>query len=125
MGADPRLISVASSLPPWEQVAGDNAQDMIGCIDPRFHPSCDVTPGPDFPFMDMWRVAESLEFVADPGRPVAVAARVADENIGHAAKPRARHCPTVARSILVVVCALCKPMRQGYRSPAQPRSAIA
>ena len=55
---------------------------------PRFHPSRDVTPGRDFPFMDTWRVAESLEFVADPERPVAVAARIADENIGHAAKPR-------------------------------------
>src|SRR5262249_15221339 len=55
---------------------------------PLFHPSRDVTPGRDFPFMDMWRVAESLEFVADPERPVAVAARVADENIGHAAKLR-------------------------------------
>jgi hypothetical protein len=50
---------------------------------PRFHPSRDVAPGRDFPFMDTWRVAESLEFVADPERPVAVAARVADENIGH------------------------------------------
>src|SRR5215470_1526495 len=55
---------------------------------PRFHPSRDVTPGRDFPFMDTGRVAECLEFVADPERPVAVAARVADENIGHAAKPR-------------------------------------
>src|SRR5262249_44616076 len=55
---------------------------------PRFHPSRDVTPGRDFPFMDTAHVAESLEFVADPERPVAVAARVADENVGHAAKPR-------------------------------------
>src|SRR5712671_1635556 len=68
--------------------AGDNAQDVIRCMMPRFHPSRDVTPGRDFPFMDTWRVAESLEFVADPERPVAVATRVADENIGHAAKPR-------------------------------------
>jgi hypothetical protein len=73
---------------------------------PRFHPSRDVAPGRDFPFMDTWRVAESLEFVADPERPVAVAARVADENIGHAAT--LRDCPTAARSIFVVVCALCK-----------------
>src|SRR5215470_6770703 len=89
---------------------------------PRFHPSRDITPGRDFPFMDMWRVAESLEFVANPGRPVVVAARVADENIGHAAKPRSGTVQPRQVVFWLWFARYARPMRQGYPSLAQPGS---
>ena len=34
--------------------------------------------------MNMRRMAERFEFVPDPKRPIAITARIADENIGHA-----------------------------------------
>jgi hypothetical protein len=85
---------------------------------PRFHPSRDVTPGRDFPFKDMWRVAECLEFVADPERPVAVAARVADEIIGHAAKPRFGTVQPRREVFSSWFARYARPMRQGCPSLA-------
>jgi hypothetical protein len=34
--------------------------------------------------MNVRRVAERFKFVPDPKRPIAITARIADENIGHA-----------------------------------------
>src|SRR5262249_45683374 len=85
---------------------------------PRFHPGRDVTPGRDLPFMDTWRVAESLEFVADPERPVAVAARVADENIGHAEKSRFGTVQPRQRVFWLWFVRYARPMRQGCPSLA-------
>src|ERR1700758_4367399 len=52
---------------------------------PLLHPRCDIATAGDFPVVDMRCVAEGFELVADPVRPFAIAARVANENIGHAA----------------------------------------
>ena len=57
---------------------------MIGCLVPLLHPLHDVAAGGDFPIMNMRRMAEPFEFVPDPKRPIAITARIADENIGHA-----------------------------------------
>src|SRR5262244_798233 len=56
---------------------------MIGGIVPLLHPGIDVVAALDLPFVDVRRVAEGAEFVRDPERPVTIAARVTDENVGH------------------------------------------
>jgi hypothetical protein len=57
---------------------------VVSGIVSRFHPSIDVVAASDLPFMDMRRVAQGLQLLGNPKRPVAIAARVADEDIGHA-----------------------------------------
>src|SRR5258705_8322035 len=92
---------------------------------PRFHPSRDFTPGRDCPSMDTWRAAESLEFVAAPERPVAVVARVADENIGHAAKPRSGTVQPGQGTFSSWFARYARPMRQGCPSLARNSRAAA
>src|SRR5262249_42634115 len=60
-----------------------DAQGMIGGIVPLLHPGIDVVAALDLPFVDVRRVAESAGFVRDPERPVAIASRVTDEDVGH------------------------------------------
>jgi hypothetical protein len=57
---------------------------VVSGIVSRFHPSVDVVTAFDLPFVNMRRVAEGLQLLGNPKRPVAIAARVADEDIGHA-----------------------------------------
>ena len=57
---------------------------MIGGIVALLHPGIDVAARLDLPLVDMRRVAERLQLLADPKSPVLVARRIADENIGHA-----------------------------------------
>jgi hypothetical protein len=67
------------------KIAGrDDAQDVVGCLVPLLHPLHNVAAGGDFPIMNMRRMAEPFEFVPDPKRLIAITARIADENIGHA-----------------------------------------
>jgi hypothetical protein len=63
----------------------------------RFHPGIDVLAALDLPFMDVRRVAQRFELLGDPERPVPVAARIADEDIGHARSSR-RIAPSARRS---------------------------
>jgi hypothetical protein len=67
----------------------DNAKDVVGVIVAFLHPCCDIRPARNLPFVDVPYVAEFLQLLADPERPVSVAACVADENVGHAPPPAA------------------------------------
>src|SRR4051794_29488229 len=78
------------------------------------HPGGDVAAARDFPIVDMRRVAEGIELMADPFRPFAVAARVADENIGHTTLPWR---PILrSKSIFVVAYANCNRPQHVARS---------
>ena len=88
--------------------AGNNAKDVVGSVTPLLHPRCDVATAGDFPVVDTWCVAEGFELMADPVRPLAIAARIADENIGHAAKP-SHGTAKRGKSIFVLICATCNP----------------
>ena len=55
---------------------------MVSGIVSRFHPSVDVVTAFDLPFVNMRRVAEGLQLLGNPEGPVAVAAGVADEDVG-------------------------------------------
>jgi hypothetical protein len=61
---------------------------MVGCIVVLFHPAVDVIAALDLPIVDMRYVAESFKFTPDPKRPLAIVARIADENIDHVDAPR-------------------------------------
>ncbi len=60
-----------------------DAEHVIGGIVARFHPGIDVVAALDLPFVDVGRVGKRLELLADPLRPVAVAAGIGNEIIGH------------------------------------------
>ena len=65
-----------------------DAEHVVGGVVALLHPGIDVVAALDLPFVDVRGVAERLELLGDPERPVAVAARIADEDIGHATHPR-------------------------------------
>jgi hypothetical protein len=67
-----------------------HAQHMVGGVMALLHPGIDVFTRPDLPFVNVSRVAERIQLLGDPERPVAVARRVADEIVGHAPLPGAR-----------------------------------
>ena len=62
----------------------DDAEHVMGRVDPRFHPAVDIFAAVDLPFVDVRGVAERLQLLRDPERPVAIALRIADEEIVHA-----------------------------------------
>jgi hypothetical protein len=56
---------------------------MVDRVVSGLDPSVDILAGADLPFMHMGRVAERLQLRGDPHRSVAVAAGIADEDVGH------------------------------------------
>ena len=61
-----------------------DAEHVVGGVVALLHPGIDVVAALDLPFVHVRRVAERFQLLGDPVRPVAVAAGIADENIGHA-----------------------------------------
>ena len=68
-------------------IFADDAKDVVGVAVALLHPCRDVAAGRNLPFVDMWRMAERLQLLADPKRPVPVAAGIADEDIRHPRPP--------------------------------------
>ncbi len=68
-------------------VGADDAKHAIRLLEALLHPGRDVAACVNLPFMDMRRMAERLQLLADPERPLPVAACVADEDIRHARPP--------------------------------------
>ncbi len=60
-----------------------HAEHMVGGVVALLHPGVDVVAALDLPFVDVRRMPERLELLGDPERPVAVARRIADEDIRH------------------------------------------
>jgi hypothetical protein len=60
---------------------------MVGVLVAFLHPLGDVAARRNLPLMHVCNVAELFELLADPERPVSVAARVADEDVRHAPPP--------------------------------------
>ena len=58
-----------------------DAKDMVSAVVTLLHPSGDVAAGGNLPFMDMRGMAELLQLLSDPERPVAVDPRIADEDV--------------------------------------------
>ena len=52
----------------------DDAEHVVGGVVALLHPGVDVVAALDLPLVDVRRVAERLELLGDPERPVAVAA---------------------------------------------------
>ena len=67
---------------------GHNAQQLVGGVVALFHPGHNVAPAGNFPLVDVRHVTECFEFAPDPKRPLAITARIADENIRHVHAPR-------------------------------------
>jgi hypothetical protein len=63
---------------------------MVGGVVASLHPGVDIVAGVDFPLMDVRAVAEILQLLGEPERPVAIALRIADEDVGHAGMIAAR-----------------------------------
>jgi hypothetical protein len=61
---------------------------LVGGVMALFHPGTDVVAALDLPFVDARRVAERLQLLGNPKRPVAIARCIADENIRHATLAR-------------------------------------
>jgi hypothetical protein len=57
---------------------------VIGGSMALLHPFHNVATGGNFSFMNVRGVAERFEFVPDPKRPIAITARIANQNIGQA-----------------------------------------
>src|SRR5262249_53518800 len=85
-----RRVALEGGIRRLQIVIRDGAEHVIRRIVVLLHPGVDVIAAFDLPFVYVMRVTKSFQLLGDPERPVAVAARVADENIGHAAKPRSR-----------------------------------
>jgi hypothetical protein len=66
---------------------------MFRRLETLLHPFWNVTACLDFPFVDFWDMTELFELLANPERPLAIAAREADEDIGHS------HCPRAGPSV--------------------------
>jgi hypothetical protein len=64
-----------------------HAEHVVGRVVAPLHPAVDVVAALDLPFVDVGQMAERREFPGDPVGPVPVAARVADEYVGHAHIP--------------------------------------
>jgi hypothetical protein len=62
----------------------DDAEHVMGRVDALLHPGIDILAAFDLPFVDVRGVAERLQLLRDPERPVAIALRIADEEIVHA-----------------------------------------
>ena len=54
-------------------VIGDDAEHLIGGIVALLHPGVDVVAALDLPFMNVRDMAERLQLLGDPERPVTVA----------------------------------------------------
>ena len=94
-GLPERGIAFQRRVGGLEVLVRHHAEHVIGGVVARFHPGIDIVAALDLPFVDMGRMGERLELLADPLGPVAVAAGVGDEIIGHqpqsrAASPRTR-----------------------------------
>ena len=55
----------------------------MGRVDASFHPGVDILAAADLPFVDVRGVAEFRQLGGKPKRPVAIALRIADEDIAH------------------------------------------
>jgi len=88
-GLPERRVAFEGGVGRLQVFVGNDAEHMLGGVMALLHPGINVIAAPDLPFVDMWRVAESLQLLGDPECPVAVATRVADKNIRHAI-PRLR-----------------------------------
>ena len=60
---------------------------MVGRLMALLHLGYDVATGRNFPIVDVWNMPKGVEFVPNPKRPLAVTARVADENVRHVNAP--------------------------------------
>ncbi len=77
-------------------VLANNQKHVIRFVVALLHPCRDIPACGNLPLMDTSDMAERLELLPDPKRPVPVAAGIADENIRHAPlrlPPLAHHRP--------------------------------
>jgi hypothetical protein len=61
----------------------DDAEHVVEGVVMRLHPGADVTAGVDPPSVDVRFVTERLLLLGDPEHPIAIALRIADEDLGH------------------------------------------
>ncbi len=82
-GLPQRGVAFQGGVGRLQVLVRDDAEHMIGGIVARLHPGIDVLAALDLPFVDVGRMGERLELLADPLGPVAVAAGIGNEIIGH------------------------------------------
>jgi hypothetical protein len=70
-----------------EVVVRDHAQHVVGRVVVGLYPGHDVVAGLDLPLMDMGGMAEAVQVLGDPVRPLPVRAGVADEVSCHVPIP--------------------------------------
>ena len=84
-----RRVALQRRVGGLEVLVRHHAEHVIGGVVARLHPGVDVVAALDLPFVDVGRVGEGLELLADPLRPVAVAAGIGDEIVRHQPQSRA------------------------------------
>ena len=84
-----RRVALQGRVGGLQVLVRHHAEHVIGGVVARFHPGVDVVAALDLPFVDVGRVGEGLELLADPLRPVAVAAGIGDEIVRHQPQSRA------------------------------------
>ena len=68
-----RGIALKRGVGGLQVVIGDDAEHMIGGVVALLHPGVDVVAALDLPFMNVRDMAERLQLLGDPERPVAIA----------------------------------------------------